>query len=283
MMNITAKILISIILLFVSLPIPLKAQLGNVNQNAEVKPKLVILGTYHMATTTSNVINIEVDDITSPHRQEQLIELIEKLEKFNPTKIALECNFENNDRIHKRFNDYRAGSYELTRNEIDQIGFRLAKKLSHKEVYCIDWGIWPDDPLYNYETYSQHHPDLKEYLGELYKDNEDIASRMAKNIASRSIIENLIAMNQPEEINSDHQGYFNLLRIGRGDEYVGANYLSWWYGRNLKILSNIIRFTESPEDRILVVYGAGHNKLLNQLAIESAFYDVETPLKYLED
>jgi hypothetical protein len=124
---------------------------------------------------------------------------------------------------------------------------------------------------------------LNDYLGELYKDNDNIATEMAEEIASRTIIENLIAMNRPDEINKIHQGYFNLLRIGRENEYVGANYLSWWYGRNLKILANIIRFTESSDDRILVVYGAGHNKLLNQLAIESAFYEVESPLKYLKD
>jgi hypothetical protein len=48
------------------------------------------------------------------------------------------------------------------------------------------------------------------------------------------------------------------------------------------ILTNIIRLTDSPSDRILVVYGAGHNKLLNQLAKESDFYTVESPLKYLK-
>jgi pheromone shutdown protein TraB len=48
------------------------------------------------------------------------------------------------------------------------------------------------------------------------------------------------------------------------------------------ILTNIIRLTDSMDDRILVVYGAGHNKLLNQLAKESDFYTVESPLKYLK-
>ena len=271
------------ILLIVSLPGTLKAQLGNVNQDAEEKPKLVVLGTYHMATTTSNVINIDADDVTTPERQREMLELIGKLRKFNPTKIALECDYEANDKVQKQYNDYLEGTYKLARNESDQIGFRLGKELGHKKVYCIDWGIFPDDPLYNYETYSRQHPKLNDYLDELYKDNEDMASKSAEKIASRSIIENLIVENQPENIDEDHQGYFNLLRIAKGDEYVGANYLSWWYGRNLKILANIIRFTESPDDRILVVYGAGHNKLLNQLAIESAFYEVESPLKYLRD
>ena len=48
------------------------------------------------------------------------------------------------------------------------------------------------------------------------------------------------------------------------------------------ILVNIISITDSPEDRVLVIYGAGHTKLLIQLAKESGFYNVESPLKYLK-
>ena len=71
------------------------------------------------------------------------------------------------------------------------------------------------------------------------------------------------------------------MRIGRGKEYVGANYVSWWYRRNLTIFDNIIRITDAPSDRIVVIYGAGHAKLLTQFAQESGFYKVDNPLKYL--
>jgi hypothetical protein len=77
--------------------------------------------------------------------------------------------------------------------------------------------------------------------------------------------------------------HFDLLRIGLGKEYAGANHLSWWYRRNMIILANIIRITDSPNDRILVIYGTGHSKLLTQFAKESAFYNVESPLNYLEN
>ena len=50
----------------------------------------------------------------------------------------------------------------------------------------------------------------------------------------------------------------------------------------MKILANIVRITDSPNDRILVIYGIGYAKLLNQFAKESGFYKVENPLKYLQ-
>ncbi|MEW6736827.1 MAG: DUF5694 domain-containing protein, partial [Acidobacteriota bacterium] len=70
-------------------------------------------------------------------------------------------------------------------------------------------------------------------------------------------------------------------RIGLGDQYPGANWVQYWYGRNLKIFVNLMRITESPDDRILVIIGAGHLKLLKQFAEESGSFVLENPLKYL--
>lgn len=98
---------------------------------------------------------------------------------------------------------------------------------------------------------------------------------------NRSIVEQYKFLNREANINKSHQRYFDFVRIGSGDQYVGANYLSHWYGRNMKIFANLIRITESPDDQIFVLYGAGHAKLLNQFAKESGFYDVESPLRYL--
>ena len=119
---------------------------------------------------------------------------------------------------------------------------------------------------------------LKVINEDLKKDVDSEAEKLMK----MSVTDQMIYINQPERAERSHQRYFEIMRIGRGEEYVGANYLSWWYGRNMKILNNIIRITDSPDDRILVVYGSGHLKLLNQFAKESDFYTVESPLKYLK-
>jgi len=62
------------------------------------------------------------------------------------------------------------------------------------------------------------------------------------------------------------------LRMGRGNDKFGAGYVAWWRRRNLVILQNIIRLTDAPTDRILVIYGSGHLKLLTRFAEESGFY-----------
>lgn len=257
-------------------------QVGVVDKEAETKPALMILGTYHMAKTTKNVFNFEVTDVLSEERQKQIAELMEKLAKYHPTKIMVEADVEKQEIIQERYEKYLKGEYQLTRNETDQICFRLAKMLGHQKIYCIDWGKNPGGLEINYITYSEKHEELKTFLDGRMKKMEVKFENERKTLATMNVIDQLIYMNNPEKMNDDHRDYFEIMRIGKGDEYIGARYLAWWYGRNLRILMNIIRNIDSPDDRVLVVYGAGHGKLLNQQAEESGFFSLESPLKYLK-
>lgn len=260
-----------------------KAQIGIVDKDAKIKPALVVLGTYHMGTPGNNVVNPKVADITAPERQKQIVELVEKLKKFKPTKIVLECDHPEADAKTQEFYDkYLSGQYQLSKNETDQIGFRLAKESGLKKINCVDWSDFWDEPTINYMKYASQDAEFDAFLKEHNRKlKEEIDAEYAK-LLPLSITDQLIFVNEPAQTEKDNQSYFNLMRIGRGKEYTGANYVSWWYRRNMTIFTNIIRLTDSPNDRILVVYGAGHAKLLNQFAKESGFYTVESPLKFLK-
>lgn len=140
------------------------AQIGIVDRDAKTKPTLVILGTYHMGTPGNNVVNPKVADITAPERQKQLVELVEKLKQFKPTKLVLECDLEADAKTQQAYNQYLSGSYQLSKNETNQIGFRLAKELGHKKVFCVDWSDFWDDPAINYEKFASKDPELDGYL-----------------------------------------------------------------------------------------------------------------------
>ena len=73
------------------------------------------------------------------------------------------------------------------------------------------------------------------------------------------IIDMYRRLNQPEGRRADHQEYLRMARVGLGDQYPGANWVGHlWYTRNLKIFVNLTRITESADDRILLIIGAGH-------------------------
>ena len=259
----------------------LQAQVGSVDREALEKPALVVLGTYHMGTAGNNVFDNKPDDVLSPQRQEQIVAVVDRLKAFAPTKVLVECDVTRDADMETAYQDYLAGTRSLTRNETNQLGFRLAKALGHPKVYCVDWGIFPKDPIYNYETYVKDKPVLAQYLKDIRAQQKKFYDAERRALAGLPVLDQLALLNQPERMEKDHQGYFDIMRIGQGGEYAGADYFSWIYGRNLKILVNIIRIIESPRERILVIYGAGHAKLLNQFARESGYFQVADPLKVL--
>src|SRR6266446_1818430 len=259
-----------------------KAQIGIVDRDAKIKPTLVVLGTYHMGTPGNNVVNGKVDDVTSPERQKQMMQLVGRLKQFKPTKIVVECDLEDDAKTKEVYERYLSGSYQLSRNETNQIGFRLAKELGDKKVYCVDWSDFWDDPSINLWKYAAKDAELDSFRKGVERNLKKEVDAEHEELFTLTVIDQLVLLNQPARIEKDHQVYFDSMRVGRGKEYIGANYVSWWYRRNLTILDNIIRITDSPNDRVLVIYGAGHLKLLTQFAKESGFYDVESPLKYLK-
>lgn len=262
----------------------IKGQIGIVDREAKVKPTLLVLGSYHFANPGRDVVKSKVTDVSTPERQQQLEELVEKLKKFKPTKIVLECGTEKNAEFQDKFSKYLAGDYKISTNESEQIGFRLAKESAHKQIYCVDWNNYaPGNPSdYDYVQFAAKDKELDGFLKKAFEKLQNEGDKRDETFNKLGIIKQFIHLNTPSQIENGHSSYFDLIRVGRGKEYIGANWLSSWYGRNMKILANIIKITDSPQDRILAVYGAGHLKLLNQFANESEFYQVENPIKYLK-
>ena len=101
---------------------------------SDARPEILVLGTYHMSNPGHDVYNMQADDVLSPKRQQEIAQLIEVLKKFHPTKIAIEADV-GSERVEREYSDYVAGKYTLTRNETNQIAYRLAQELGHHAVY----------------------------------------------------------------------------------------------------------------------------------------------------
>ena len=264
------------------------------------KPTIMILGSTHLANDGLDVYNTKMDDVRAPKRQREIEQLVEQLKEFKPTKIALERDEKTHGAgTHTEYQGYLKGTYELKRNEHDQIGFRLAKQMGHPKLYCVDYRLdyRKDDPIIPFDEFNW---DLVNYIGFAKAHNlehllppppnEGKVTQDEKGVTwiepekYVSIIDMYIGDNDPEGIRMNHQRYIRwIARVGLGDEYPGANWLShYWYDRNLKIFVNLTRITESANDRILLIIGAGHVYLVQQFLEESGDYIIESPLKYLD-
>lgn len=259
-----------------------------------MKPTIMILGSPHLANPGMDGINTKIDDVLAPKRQREIEQLVTQLKEFRPTKVALEIDERFDAETQADYQGYLNGTYELKRNEGNQIGFRLAKQMGHTKLYCVDY--WPEhDPILEKiddhlidsdgfaETHNQKHlldnfPTFSK--GKITK-NEDGTTGIESE-KYESIIDMYMRRCDLEIIRGQQQAYLRMARIGLGDQYPGANWLAHiWYARNLKIFVNLTRITESANDRILLIIGAGHTFLVQQFLEDSDDYIVESPLKYL--
>ncbi len=77
-------------------------------------------------------------------------------------------------------------------------------------------------------------------------------------LGSHTVLETLLYMNADDKVASDMGLYFRQAAIGEPWDWAGADLVSDWFRRNMRIYSNIAGLVESPGERVLVIYGAGH-------------------------
>lgn len=224
------------------------------------RAQVLVLGTFHMANPGRDIFNAQVDDMLSPARQQQIAELVEVLQRFRPTKVAIEAEA-NSERVARNYAAYLAGSYSLSRNEIDQIGYRMAKTMGHAKVYPID--VDGDFPMPHVINVAKATGRASELDALMQATGERVKAQNAF-LASHTVLQSLRAMNADESVAADMGSYYKLAQFGDGGDWAGADLIAEWQRRNLRIFSNLLHVIDSPNDRVLVVYGAGHLGWLQQ-------------------
>jgi hypothetical protein len=221
---------------------------------AQALPEVLVLGLFHMANPGRDIVNMRADDMLTPKRQAEIAQVIDVLKKFRPTKIAIESEV-GDDRIPDRYADYLSGRYELSRNETDQLGLRLAKEVGHKAVYPVDVdGDFPFQRLVNYARGSGHSDELDSMLAEVGR----MVKAQGDYLASHSVLETLLYMNSDKKVAEDVGFYYREAAMGEPGDWPGADLVADWFRRNVRIYSNIMQLIDSPDERVLVIFGAGH-------------------------
>jgi hypothetical protein len=242
----------------------------------EPKVQVMILGTYHMHNPGADLVKADLDDHLSPKRQEQILDLVERMAKFQPTKIAVELPY-GSTRVNERFGQFKKGEYTLTANEIDQVGMRLAMKLGHSQLYPFDHQLGMDfDKMF---AFAQETGDT-EFLGYMGKMQAYIKETLMDPIPKQTLVETLRKMNDPAMMQMGTSPYLRMARLGKNDQYVGADVVGQWYLRNIRMYSNLWRFAK-PGDRVLVIVGSGHAPILRQLVGDTEEMALVEAIEYL--
>ena len=98
----------------------------------------------------------------------------------------------------------------------------------------------------------------------------------------RPLAEILLDMNTEASALRGHGLYrVDEFRVGGRGEYPGADRVTGWFNRNLRIFANVQRIAEQPDERILLVVGAGHLAILRHCVQASPEYDLVEVAEYL--
>lgn len=268
-----ARISLAASLLFLLAPAALAA---GPRRAPDATPRLMVLGTYHMGNPGRDVYNPRSDDVRSPKRQRELADLVRRLARFRPTKILVEAPY-GDATTADQYARWLAGTFELPSNEREQIAYPLAKATGAKIVPVDVDGEFDFDAF----TDAAKKYDQTATVDGLMALGKSFVDELNARIASRTIVEALRWVNAPARVDEGERFYLRGCAVGRGDDYAGAKLVAGWHARNLKIFSNVIREASAPGDRVLVIYGSGHAKLLTEFARDSGLYAVDSPDAYL--
>jgi len=253
------------------------------------RPEVMFLGTFHFDDQGLDAYKPRFRlDIRSPERQRQIEELVERLALFRPTKIAVEQGPQDQPRLDSLYAAFLAGTYRLGTNEVYQIGFRLAKRAGLKGVHAAD----VDGRSY------MSGDEVQAKTAKLGLSMDSLMRRIAGDPwearyrqlyayddslkTVRTLREYLLYLNSPERLRVGHGAYsVGAFKLGRETDYLGPDDVTQWYNRNLRIFSNLQSMTAGPNDRIVLIIGAGHVPLLRFLAQSSPEYRLREPSEFL--
>lgn len=235
-------------------------------------PQVLLVGTFHFAYPNLDAHKIAAEDqidVKSQEKQAEVRALLDYLARFKPTKIVVESG-ENTGYLMRRYERWLRGEEELKRNERDQIGIRLMHRMGLDTIYGCDAGSILSD-MYEDERFESVRPVFEEMFKDydwkseglfdsLYTSFYDYETYLEKELPLLDVFQ---YMNRDDVIRRGHGAYL-IGDFTLGDN-IGPDFLAtYWYNRNLRVFRKIQRLDIQEDDRILVLFGAGHLGILQQ-------------------
>jgi Family of unknown function (DUF5694) len=248
---------------------------------ADSPASVMILGTFHFDQPGLDLINVGAGDVLDARRQAEIESVVERLAAYAPTRIALELLPEDADRFNARYQAWRRGEAELTANERDQLGMRLAARLGHERLYAVDYrplGMDFDAMMAAGQAAGQ-----SPLMAALQQDFRAIEETLEREQDPDQTIAEMLAFHNGPWVEAGNALYLRMAQLGSDEAPTGADVIADWYSRNLHIYANVARLAQDAGERILVIYGSGHRDHLTDFFEESPDFTLVSPLEYLQE
>lgn len=245
--------------------------------------EVLLLGTVHTGRS-------DLDDVLEPGRQRELRELADRLETWEPDGVAVERPQSLQVEVDDLYETYRSGArsydeafdtgsshplagetFSVCRGESVQVGFRLADRLDHDRVHAVDAPMYMDahlDEDLDAEEYEAAKRTARERLDAPVP--EGTAEAQVERWHDSTVVEFLRWQNREANLRANEASQFATALAGFDRRYRGARLLTGWYERNLRVVENLWRAADDHGlDRLLLVVGAGHVRVLGHLLVDA--------------
>jgi hypothetical protein len=243
---------------------------------AEPLARVMLLGLFHFDNPGLDAVKYEPVDVMKPEHQAYLVVLSERLARFAPTRVLLEYPQASDEVMNGRYSDFLAGRYDLGRNEIYQLGFRVARLMGHPRVYGIDAKAPPAQ--IKLWSHLSEQPDGLGPLEQLIAAESERLQRMHRALTLREIL----AISNSVEEDRRNKGFYMFLNpvAAEGGLFLGADASADWWHRNLRMYA-LIQAHAQPGERVLVIAGSGHTAILRDFLRADGARLEEEVLPYL--
>ena len=255
-----------------------------VNQvlSSEAKPaEVLVFGTYHFLGSKTDLNSVSDPLLGSEFRQQELRALHDKLIDYSPTKILVEVPTEKQNLLDQAFtawsNDPTADLPGGLKGEILHVAFPLAKSLGHEKLWAIDHKIPMKfgEIMERAEQFGQ-----KQLLDDAFGLIQPFLVEWRRMIREDGMLPTLCDANDRKTLEETHSLYMVMAEVGQGEDYIGADQLADWFRRNLIIFQNLTRIS-NDQDRLFVLFGAGHSKYLRDFINESPRFTEVDPNEWI--
>lgn len=261
--------------------------------------EVVLLGTYHMDGSSLDEANLDTDDVLEQSRQRELESLVGHLEAAEPDRVAVEHPAEHSAGLEELYAGYRDGRFAYDedhefepsrsaqagdavscRSEVVQVGFRLADRLGHEQVFPVDVPemLGEDEAFEKLETQGV---DTSPRVDIPRPEVGEFEAAMNGKLATSTVTAYYRYLNEEAALHANDLMFDRFLRQGAGDNYAGPDALGRWYRRNLRMVHNIWRTIDDGSGRVLFLVGSGHVHVLRHLLTEFPQFCPVSPLRYL--
>lgn len=266
-------------------------------QQQTTKIQIMLVGSAHFGQA-GFYKDAPLADLFQERRQQELGQVRSDLARFNPNVIFVEREPREQAEVDSIYGRYIAGELQLNdlpygRSETYQLAYALGRQLGHKRIYGVNYYNGTSNRILNKGD------GIDYYLNEMnaFADLGNQVTGLFR-AGKSTVAEYLLTLNSPDVLQKTyHSLYVAPAKVRNGllnttdrtldssrisYDYVGADFITHFYNRELRIYANIVRLQLSQKNqRILVVMGQRHAAALTRILADDPDYEVVPVATYV--